>query len=264
MTIDEVQANGWTAVPVSALKIFQARGQLSPPFVIEIEDVYFPSDNPLVAEAQNFAKTRLSAETYNHSMRVFYWGMSQSGKIWQIKQWGLTTATGNMIAKQLLPEHAATLSPVTWALTCLLHDIGTADANFTATRMSFDIYSGIKAMEVLKVLGSTHDQAKAVAEAIIRHEDMGIDGTITFMGQLIQLATLYDNVGRYEDIEEFGSMIHETTRDRVNRTFPRLRWCSWFAETVRKEESNKPWCHTAHIPQFDAKMEVNTLQKAWE
>ncbi|KAF7674431.1 hypothetical protein GT037_007191 [Alternaria burnsii] len=244
MTIDEVQANGWTAVPVSALKIFQARGQLDPPAVIEIEDVYFPSDNLLVTEAQNFARTRLSAETYNHSMRVFYWG--------------------NMIAKQLLPEHATTLSPVTWALTCLLHDIGTADAYFTSTRMSFDIYGGIRAMEVLKVLGSTHDQAEAVAEAIIRHEDMGIDGTITFMGQLIQLATLYDNVGKYEEIEEFGSMIHETTRDRVNRTFPRLRWCSWFAETVRKEESNKPWCHTTHIPQFDAKMEANTLQKAWE
>lgn len=119
-------------------------------------------------------------------------------------------------------------------------------------------------MEVLKVLGGSTDQAEAVAEAIIRHQDMGMDGTITFLGQLIQLATLYDNVGVYEGIEDFGSWVDETTRDSVNNAFPRHRWCSWFACTVRKEEANKPWCHTTHIPQFDKQMEANTLMKPWE
>jgi cyanamide hydratase len=38
--------------------------------------------------------------------------------------------------------------------------------------MSFDIYGGILACETLKTLGSTHDQAEAVAEAIIRHQDV--------------------------------------------------------------------------------------------
>lgn len=38
--------------------------------------------------------------------------------------------------------------------------------------MSFDIYGGIKALEVLKTFGSTHDQAEAVAEAIVRHQDV--------------------------------------------------------------------------------------------
>ncbi|XPS93880.1 Cyanamide hydratase [Ascochyta lentis] len=244
MPVDEVKANGWTAFPISALEIFRARGKLSPPAPTTVQDVYFPSDDPLVAEAQQFAKTRLSPEAYNHSMRVFYWG--------------------NVIAKHLLPEHAMSLSPVTWALTCLLHDIGTAEAYFTSTRMSFDIYGGIKAMEVLKVLGSTHDQAEAVAEAIIRHEDMGVDGTITFMGQLIQLATLYDNVGKYEGFQEFGELVHENTRDEVNKAFPRLRWCTWFAEAVRREEDLKPWCHTTHIPRFDKQMKANTLQRKWE
>lgn len=164
----------------------------------------------------------------------------------------------------MLPKHAEALSPSTWALTCLLHDIGTAEAYFTSTRMSFDIYGGIKATEVLKVLGSSDDQAEAVAEAIIRHEDMGVDGSITFLGQLIQLATLYDNVGTYEGIDDFGSWIDEATRDNVNKAIPRHGWCSWFACTVRKEESNKPWCHTTHIPQFDKQMEANTLMKQWE
>ena len=74
MSIDEVKANGWTAVPVSAKKIFEALGQLQTPPVILVKDVYFPSDESLVAEAQQFAKKRLSPEAYNHSMRVFYWG----------------------------------------------------------------------------------------------------------------------------------------------------------------------------------------------
>lgn len=172
--------------------------------------------------------------------------------------------SGTIIAKRLLPEHAEALSPSTWALTCLLHDIGTAEAYFTSTRMSFDIYGGIKAMEVLKVLGGSADQAEAVAEAIIRHEDMGVDGTITFLGQLIQLATLYDNTGVYEGIEGFGSWVGESTRHSVNTAFPRRGWCSWFACTVRKEETNKPWCHTTHIPRFDKQLEANTLMKLWE
>jgi cyanamide hydratase len=130
--------------------------------------------------------------------------------------------------------------------------------------MSFDIYGGIKAMEVLKVLGGSTDQAEAVAEAIIRHEDMGIDGNITFLGQLIQLATLYDNVGAYDGIDDFGSWVDDTTRNSINTAFPRHGWCSSFACTVRKEESNKPWCHTTHIPQFDKQMEANTLMKPWE
>ena len=173
---------------------------------------------------------------------------------------------GQIIGKQLLPEHIAALSPITWACTCLLHDIGTAEAYLKKTRMSFDIYGGIKAMEVLKILGSSDDLAEATAEAIIRHEDMGVDGTITFMGQLIQLATLYDNVGEYDDVSDsdFGGLVHETTRDSVNMAFPRLRWTNWFANTVREEIDFKPWCHTTHIPDFDTKMEANTLQKPWE
>ncbi|KAG9579772.1 cyanamide hydratase, partial [Aureobasidium melanogenum] len=186
MLTDEIKANGWTAVPVSGKQIFQSQKEIGTPAPVTIKDIYFPSEIALIAEAQAFAKKRLSPEAFNHSMRVFYWG--------------------HVIGKQLLPEHAAELSPTTWALTCLLHDIGTAEEYFTTTRMSFDIYGGIKAMEVLKVLGPSRDQAEAVAEAIIRHEDMGIDGTITFMGQLIQMATLYDNVGRYEGVEGFGDV----------------------------------------------------------
>ncbi|KAM0300695.1 hypothetical protein HYE67_005019 [Fusarium culmorum] len=240
----EVKTNGWTAVPLNAKNILGSVGKLAEVPTYKAEDIKFPSNDKLVAEAQAFAKARLSLEAYNHSMRVFYWG--------------------NILAKRLLPEHFEALSTSTWALTCLLHDIGTADAFFTSTHMSFDLYGGIKAMEVLKVLGGTTDQAEAVAEAIIRHQDVGVDGTITFLGQLIQLATLYDNVGVYEGIEDYGSWVDEVTRDNINREFPRHKWASCFASVIRQEESNKPWCHSTHIVDFPEKLEANALMKPWE
>ncbi|EKJ77010.1 hypothetical protein FPSE_02885 [Fusarium pseudograminearum CS3096] len=244
MSSPEVKINGWTAVPLNAKNILDSVGKLAEVPTYKAEDIKFPSNDKLVAEAQAFVKARLSPEAYNHSMRVFYWG--------------------NILAKRLLPEHFEALSTSTWALTCLLHDIGTADAFFTSTHMSFDLYGGIKAMEVLKVLGGTTDQAEAVAEAIIRHQDVGVDGTITFLGQLIQLATLYDNVGVYEGIEDYGSWVDEVTRDNINREFPRHKWASCFASVIRQEESNKPWCHSTHIVGFPEKLEANTLMKPWE
>jgi cyanamide hydratase len=130
--------------------------------------------------------------------------------------------------------------------------------------MSFDLYGGIKAMDVLKVLGGTSDQAEAVAEAIIRHQDLGRDGKITFLGQLIQLGTLYDNAGAYDGIEGFGEWVHEQTLDNVNKAFTRHQWSHSFACTIREEESNKPWCHSTHIVDFPEVLEANTLMAPWD
>lgn len=168
------------------------------------------------------------------------------------------------ITKQQFPKQAATLNPSTWALACLLHDLGTADENLTATHMSFDIYGGIKALQVLKDFGATTDQAEAVAEAIIRHQDLGVDGTITYLGQLIQLATIYDNVGAHPQVKNFGELIHDTTRAQINEAYQRDQWCLFFGSVIRKEEGIKPWCHSTHILDFDQIVEGNTLMKQWE
>jgi cyanamide hydratase len=81
---------------------------------------------------------------------------------------------------------------------------------------------------------------------------------------LIQLATLYDNVGKYEGIDDFASLVHKDTLNEVNKAFPRLRWCDSFAATIRREEGCKPWCHSTHIPNFDKNIESNSLHKQWE
>lgn len=168
------------------------------------------------------------------------------------------------ITKQQFPERYAVVNPSSWALTCLLHDIGTAEENLTATRMSFDIYGGIKALHILNDIGATKDQAEATSEAIIRHEDMGVDGTITYFGQLIQLATTYDNTGYHPHIKDFGKMLHESTRAEINEAHPRLKWCTFFSGTIRKEEEIKPWCHSTHLVNFAKEIEENTLMKQWE
>lgn len=156
------------------------------------------------------------------------------------------------------------MSPSTIALTALLHDIGTAGENISATRMSFEFYGGFKSLNLLRDLGGSQDQADAVCEAIIRHQDLGTDGNITFLGQVIQLATIFDNVSDHPSLPDIADLIDEKTREDVIRAFPRTGWLGCFASTVQKETSLKPWCHTTHIPDFGDKILGNKLMKQYE
>ena len=58
--------------------------------------------------------------------------------------------------------------------------------------MSFEFYGGMLAHSLLQNdLNAPTPQAEAIAEAIIRHQDIGKSGKITTLGQLIQLATIF-------------------------------------------------------------------------
>ncbi|KAJ2987051.1 hypothetical protein NUW58_g4716 [Xylaria curta] len=190
---EEIAAHGWTAVPVDAKVIFDKKHVVKPS-ALKVADIKFPADDPVVAEVQRYAKEHLTEQTYNHSMRVYHWGFS--------------------MIKDQFPEEGSKLSLSTWALTCLLHDIATTHDNLRATLLSFEFYGGILALNLTQKHGASKAQAEAVAEAIIRHQDLGTVGTISFLGQMIQLATVYDNMG-YNP-----SLIDEATRLDVNKTFP--------------------------------------------
>ncbi len=133
-----------------------------------------------------------------------------------------------------------------------------------ASRMSFEFYGGIQARDLLLGQGCAQDQADAVCETIIRHQDLGVDGTITFLGQLIQLATIFDNVSDHPSVADFGRVLHERTREDVIAAFPRRGWLGCFADTVRREVEQKPWCHTTHIPDFADKILGNKLMARYE
>lgn len=172
----------------------------------------------------------------------------------------LTHLPASAILDQQFPDLAKSLSRSTLALTALLHDIGTTHDNLRATQLSFEFYGGYLALDLVRhQLGAPQSQAEAVAEAVIRHQDLGSTGTITFLGQLIQLATVYDNMGDNPEI------VHKDTKVDVNRAFPRLGWSKCFSATIREEVGLKPWAHTTHLEEaFPRGVENNKLMAEFE
>lgn len=71
---DDIAKHGWTAVPVDAGQIFGDRPYQNKPPPITVDDIPFPADDPIVAKVQAYAKEHLPQPTYNHSMRVYYFG----------------------------------------------------------------------------------------------------------------------------------------------------------------------------------------------
>lgn len=70
---DAVHEHGWTAVPRSLDKLVNSRKDPKPPTPISIDDMPLPNSE-LVQQVMKYAKDNLPAETFNHSMRVFYFG----------------------------------------------------------------------------------------------------------------------------------------------------------------------------------------------
>jgi cyanamide hydratase len=68
----EITANGWTAVPRSFLKGLFDVDQNSPA-KISVDDVKLPKSD-LVTTTYEYARKELPEKTFNHSMRVYYYG----------------------------------------------------------------------------------------------------------------------------------------------------------------------------------------------
>ncbi|KUI68580.1 Cyanamide hydratase [Cytospora mali] len=224
--IDNLALQGWTAVVRDPKVLLSGKSYINNPTHLLVKDIPFPSEDELVVKVQEYAKDKLTLPTYNHSMRVFYFASA--------------------ILEQQFPELARTLSRPTLALAALLHDIGTTHDNLRATHLSFEFYGGVLALDLVgKQLGAPQSQAEAVAEAIFRHQDLGTTGKITFLGQLVQLATIYDNMGGNP------GLIHPDTKVDVVTAFPRNHWSSCFAATIREENGLKPWAHTTALGEED-------------
>lgn len=73
-SVDDIAKHGWTAVPVDANAILKGRSYVHKPQPRLVSDMLFPSDDPVVAKVQDYAKKHLVLQTYHHSMRVYYWG----------------------------------------------------------------------------------------------------------------------------------------------------------------------------------------------
>lgn len=72
----ELAANGWIAVPRSHSQGLSHVDENSPA-KISVNDVKLP-DSDLVRKTYEYAKQELPEKTFNHSMRVYYYGMFTS------------------------------------------------------------------------------------------------------------------------------------------------------------------------------------------
>lgn len=73
---DPVAVHGWIAVPTDANVVLGGNDYIHEPEPLLVRDIKFPSDDPLVARVQEYAHEKLAPQTFNHSMRVYYFGTS--------------------------------------------------------------------------------------------------------------------------------------------------------------------------------------------
>jgi cyanamide hydratase len=59
-------------------------------------------------------------------------------------------------------------------------------------------------------------------------------------------------------------LIHKDTIIAVTKKYPREKWTSCFASTIREEIGLKPWAHSTHIDGFAEKVEGNTLMEPYD
>ncbi|KAL4254694.1 Cyanamide hydratase [Abortiporus biennis] len=234
-TSDNVAFYGFSPVPRDPDVLFKdhptASGETPKQDHFTASDIPFP-DSPIVQEVKSFVQKELNEQTYNHSNRVYIYGTA--------------------LVKTHFPSWI--YDTETYYLTCLLHDIGTADKFLSTTKMSFEFKGALVARELLLNLGGQEDQADSVFEAIIRHQDIFVKGgNITMIGQIIQLATILDNVGLR------ANLIHPDLIKTTTTMFPRKGWSECFAKVIEKELSLKPWCHTStfEIPNWKEGVQSN-------
>lgn len=106
---------GWDAVPRDQDVLFKDIKPTSSP--VKVSGITLPDRSPLVTAARDFARKHLDAKTFNHSNRIYYYGI--------------------VIARAAFPDWK--IDEETYYLTCLLHDIGLADAFHLTTKMSFEV-----------------------------------------------------------------------------------------------------------------------------
>lgn len=123
------------------------------------------SDNtplsPIVAHAKSFIHDLLPAWAENHVYRTYAFGLVAA----DFAGWSHSKPGEEHGAEKLGWDREL------WFLTAVLHDIGwDAEGNLREdSRLSFEIYGGIKAREFLIGWGASQEVADEVCESIIRH-----------------------------------------------------------------------------------------------
>lgn len=232
---DPLSSFGLTALPADQSKLQPATTTPQPVSISSLR----PPTTPLALRVDEYCKTHLDEDTYRHSLRVYSYGVAIATECFP--DWNLSSDGGKL--------------DETWFACAMFHDAGTTPAVMQSTRLSYEFWAGIFALDFLqegdKEGAATKDQAESVAEAIIRHQDVQPVGNVTLLTTLIHLGTLLDNIGA-------GSQfIHPDTIQAIIQQYPRKGWSGCFKRTVEREKKQKPWAMVSRIEGFEDKIEEN-------
>jgi cyanamide hydratase len=229
--MEAYKAYGFTALPADQSTDKPATTSPQP---VEISSLA-PPKTPLAIRVTEYVKTKLDADTFRHSLRVYSWGCA--------------------IARQCFPDFELTPGSnleETFYLTAMLHDIGTCDEFISSTRLSYEFFAGILALDLLQNTNITggdgiapREQAESIVEAIIRHQDVQDKGMVSLMTRLIHWGTLLDNIGAVKQY------VHPQTIENVVKEYPRPGWSGCFKRTVEKEKKLKPYTMVSRIEGFE-------------
>lgn len=72
--------------------------------------------------------------------------------------------------------------------------------------------------------------------------------------------------GEIDNMGAHAELVHQATIEDVVRHFPRMKWSSCFAATIRKENGLKPWAHTTALGEeaFPGGVENNELMAPYD
>jgi cyanamide hydratase len=74
-----IEQFGFTAVPRSLDKLIADQSSGATSKAVTVDDIELPN-TPLATSIQAYAKEHLPRQTYNHSMRVYYYGKTPKAK----------------------------------------------------------------------------------------------------------------------------------------------------------------------------------------
>ena len=109
---------------------------------------------PICAQAQEFIHALLPPWGEHHVYRTFAIGLAVA----ELAGWTVAPLADELGWSREL-----------WFLTAILHDIGWDAQEVLRSRLSFEIYGGVKAREMLMGWGALQDVADEVCKAVIRH-----------------------------------------------------------------------------------------------
>lgn len=73
MSSDPIKTYGWTALPRDPSIVLNGKKNVKSPAPVKVDSISLPATE-LAKAVMKYAKNELKEETFNHSMRVYYYG----------------------------------------------------------------------------------------------------------------------------------------------------------------------------------------------